>query len=294
MRQWTIPVLASLLLAGCASSGDPDDALPPADFTELELAATATTGIIRGIVVDEAIRPLSGAQLVLQTESGPRETTSAEDGAFGFDGLPAGTYFVHASKPGFAPAQTSTDVVAGVAEPPIVKVLLAADPERRPFFDVYTWDGFVECSVRTPVGGFALCEGVGNDDVVYDVEISAGVPTFAQGELVWQSTQALGDELSFNWRRNDTNQDYVDTEGPSPLMLSANATLFEENEVGMGQPLRTVIFTGHHPATEPPTGGFGVGVQLQQSFTMYLHVFYNFVPPEGWRFTVDGDPVPPA
>jgi hypothetical protein len=283
--------LASLLLAGCASNADPEEAVPPADFTELELAATATTGVIRGIVVDDAIRPVTGAKIVLQTEGGPRETESAEDGAFGFDGLPAGTYFVQASKAGYVPAQASTDVLAGVAEPPIVKVLLALDPGTAPFFEAYIWEGFIECSARAVLYGVAACEGVGNDDIAHDIGLTAGIPTYAQGELVWESTQTLGDELSFNWRKTGTNSDYIDTEGPSPLLLAANHTLFEENDVGTEEPLRTVIFTGHNPATEPPGGvAWGVGVQLQQKFTLYLHVFYNFVPNEGWRFTVDGDP----
>jgi hypothetical protein len=32
---------------------------------------------------------------------------------------------------------------------------------------------------------------------------------------------------------------------------------------------------------------------LQQRTDAYIHNFYNFVPPAGWRFTVDGDPVVP-
>jgi hypothetical protein len=284
----------TLLLAGCAAK--PDAAPEPvADFTDLDLAATATTGLIRGIVVDEAIRPVPDVKLTLQTEQGPREATSADDGAFGFDDLPGGTYFIQAAKPGFAPAQTSTDVVAGVAEPPVVKVLLVLDPGTRPFFEAYNWDGFIECSARAILLGVAACEGVGNDDIAHDIDLTAGIPTFAQGELIWESTQALGDELSFNWRKTGTNNDYIDTEGPSPLLLQANYTLFEENDVGAGEPLRTVIFTGHNPATEPPGGlTWGVGVQLQQKFTLYLHVFYNFQPAEGWKFSVDGDPVAPA
>lgn len=295
VRGVALILVAAFLLAGCASKEAPEPEPVVADFTELDLEVTASTGIIRGVVVDEAIRPVVGAKLALQTEQGPREATSAEDGAFGFDDLPGGPYFIQATKPGYTSAQVSTDVTVGVAEPPIVKVLLTLDPETRPFFEVYNWDGFIECSARTPAVGIALCQGIGNDDVVHDIELASGIPTFAQGELVWESTQTLGDELSFNWRKTGTNTDYIDTEGPSPLLLAANYTLFEKNDVGVSEPLRTVIFTGHNPATEPPGGIlWGVGVQLQQKFTLYLHVFYNFVPPEGWRFTVDGDPVPPS
>jgi hypothetical protein len=300
MRTLAVLAIASLLLGGCASSKpEPGtDGLPAADFKDLDLAATATTGIIRGIVVDEAIRPVGGVLLVVQTEGGPRETKSADDGVFGFDDLTAGTYFVQASKLGYTSAQTSTDVVAGVAEPAIVKVLMTRDPGTSPFFEAYTWEGFIDCSARYFVEGRNFCSLAGdlsNDDTLYDIELTSGTPTYAQGELVWESTQSLGDELSFNWRKDDTNTDYVDIEGPSPLVLAAEKDLLAENEVGAGQPLRTIIFTAHNSATEPPGGLlWGVGVQWQQRFTVYIHVFYNFHPPEGWQFSVDGEPVPPA
>lgn len=299
MRPWAVAFPLAILLAGCAGSPAASDE-PVADFSELELDASATTGVIRGVVVDEAVRPVAGALVSLRIDGAePRDAETSDQGLFGYDGLAPGTYFFQVTRAGYASAQGNAEVVAGVTEPPIVKVLLAADPTSRPFYEAYTWDGYIECSVRTPAIGIAACEGYGNDDVVHDVTLSAGVPTFAQGELVWQSTQSLGDELSFNWRRDDTNDDYVDTEGPSPLMLNANQTLFEENEVGAGQPLRTVIFTGHNPTTEPPCAPpapctWGVGLQLSQRFTMYVHIFYNFMPPEGWRFTVDGDPVVPG
>ena len=73
MKGFAVAVLAALTLAGCAAN-TPSEPEPVADFTELDLAATSTTGIIRGIVVDEAIRPVPGAQLVLQTEAGDRKS----------------------------------------------------------------------------------------------------------------------------------------------------------------------------------------------------------------------------
>lgn len=288
-------IMVAALLAGCSDSGSSNDATQSADFSDLDLAASQTTGLIRGVVVDNAIKPLGGVAVTLTVPDGPAKMAKTTDaGTFGFDGLAPGTYFVKAAKLGYFDAQQSVDVVAGVAEPPSAKILLQANPQALPFFETVAWDGFIECSARAILYGVALCEGIGNDDIAYDHNLTAGIPTFAQGELVWDSTQSLGDELSFNWRRDDTDDDYIDTEGPSPLLLNASYDLFAENEVGEGQPLRTVIFTGHNPLTEPPGGlTWGVGVQLQQRFTMYLHVFYNFVPPEGWRFTVDGDPQPP-
>ncbi len=289
-----VALLVALALAGCTQEGATLDAGSFVDESEFEgVEATATTGVIRGVVVDEAVRPIAGAAITLAGDD-PREATSSEAGAFAFAGLEPGTYFLTTTKIGYSSVQTSVDVVAGVQEPPITKVLLVADPTSTPFVTSATLDGFIECSVRTPAIGYALCEGIGNDNVVHDLALD-GVPTFAQGELVWDSTQALGDELSFNWRKTGTDTDYIDTEGPSPLLLQANNTLLAKNDVGTEQPLRSVIFSGHNPLTEPPGGIlWGVGVQFQQKFTIYLHVFYNFEPQPDWRFTANGPPeVPP-
>lgn len=285
--------LAALLVAGCSGTPATPDATPlvaEEEFAGLE--ATQTTGVIRGVVVDEAVRPLGGA-LISLAGTPPRNATSSEAGAFGFSGLEPGTYFMTVSKVGYFDVQSSVEVIAGVEEPAISKVLLVANPVSLPFVVVATFDGFIECSIRAIAFGYALCQGIGNDNVAYDMTLD-GIPTMTQGELVWESTQALGDELSFNWRKTGTNTDYIDTEGPSPLLLKANNTLLTENNVGTEEPLRTVIFTGHNPLTEPPVGGlWGVGFQFQQRFTTYLHAFYNFEPAEDWRFTVNGAPEVP-
>src|SRR5687767_10257567 len=89
-------LLPTALPGGSGGGGDSEDPAAGVDFDELELEATATTGVIRGIVVDEAIRPVAGAEVgtTLPDGAGARNTTSADDGAFGFDGLPPGTYFL--------------------------------------------------------------------------------------------------------------------------------------------------------------------------------------------------------
>jgi len=52
------------------------------------------------------------------------------------------------------------------------------------------------------------------------------------------------------------------------------------------------FFGGPHPLCKVD-GTFGCGLTVQQRADAYMHHFYNFVPPEGWRFTVDGDPEVP-
>ena len=295
MRAVVACLLVGIAVAGCASENAPEPAEPVADFTELELAATATTGIIRGIVVDDAIRPIAGAKLLLQTESGPRETTSTEEGVFGFDALPGGTYFIQATKPGYTSSQTSTEVVPGVEEPPITKILLVLDPATAPYVTAVVWNGFIECSMRVGVPtttgvGVNACNDVANQDVNFPLSVE-GVPDLLQGELIWENTQSLGSGLSFvvgpyscadvKWSRAD---------GGSPLVIGLNQTDLEGEEdfaEDAGLCYRVFSWTADEVAN-------GAGLVLSQRFDAYFHLFYNFLPPEGWQFSVDGEPVPPS
>lgn len=307
--------LVVLALSGCSSKGTPEPE-PVGDFSGLELAATATTGVIRGIVVDEAIRPIAGATLALSGEAGPKQTLSADDGVFGFDGLPAGTYFVQASKPGFATVQVSADVAAGVAEPDIVKVLLTADPATRPYVETYTFEGYLECGVTTPPVGVALCFAAGdtlndNTQITYDL---ARRPAWVQTEMVWESTQQLGGELAllYSWDGGCGLLCDHEVDGTSPLLLQANQTVIDTIGLGNGTGLYIRVFNSDldetdmgldavcTPVPDPVLGniwclGNGVGLTLEQRFNHYTHVFYGFTPPEDWRFTSGvAVPQPPA
>ena len=302
MKGSAVAVMAALMLAGCAANA-PAEAEPVADFTDLDLAATSTTGIIRGIVVDDAIRPVGGVTVTLQTESGPRESKSTEDGVFGYEGLPGGTYFLAAAKPGYVGAQVSTEVVPGVAEPPITKILLALDPASAPYVTTIVWNGFIECSMRAGTGpadqgsvGVNGCNDLpvagqwNNQDVNFPLTV-AGMPSLIQGEMVWEDTQSLGSGLSFvvgpyscadvKWNRAD---------GPSSLVILLNQTDLEgEDDFASDGGLCYRAFS--YTAEESAHMG---GLVVSQRFDAYFHIFYNFLPPEGWKFSVDGEPVVPS
>lgn len=125
-------------LAGCSSG--PKEEEPAGDGA---LPVTDTTGGIRGLVVDQSVVPVPGALITL---SGGRNTTSDEAGRFNFTGLQPGDYFLSAGKPGFTGVQVAATVVAGVAEPPIVKVLLERLTTAQPYLDHFKLDGFYECA----------------------------------------------------------------------------------------------------------------------------------------------------
>lgn len=318
--RWTVPAaLLGALLAGCTGPADGAGAEGP-DFSGLGLDATATTGLIRGIVVDDAIRPVAGANITLTPGDLTARTTA--NGTFGFDGLAPGTYFVAGERFGYTAAQSSVEVVAGVAEPPIVRVLVSLVPGLQPYVEALSYNGFMQLGAAigiTSVGTTTLQGTVGEDTTIWTINYTQ-VPQWAQGELMWTHNQPAGGMLIWEMVVGGTNEwkGYRET-AVSPALAYWNTTVLQaeaENVTDNGIAYR--YFGGAHPALAPHDAGgpfppadqcptiptvvlgnrnpcrFGFGLTTQQSADAFIHSFFNFAPPAGWRFTVDGQPeVPP-
>jgi hypothetical protein len=253
-------LLAATLLAGCSGGADDDPAageVPEPDFEDLDLQVTDDTGIIRGIVVDEAVRPLGGAIVsTVATDGRNRTTTSTPDGAFGLDGLEPGTYFLKVSKLGYRESQVSVDVVAGVREPPIVKVVLLVDPSEIPYVSAYQFDAFVACSFTMVLVSFAACglvpEQTNNAFLVeYTVDKP---PQWIQVEAIWESTQALGSALSLSVTDFSTGVQVGvnQTSGQSPIYVTVNETRAARfNYTGPdANPINIRLFSTAAPGTD--------------------------------------------
>lgn len=312
----TVALLGALLLAGC-SGGPEADAELDGKFQDLGLQATATTGVIRGLVVDDAIKPVAGATVTL-TGPGAKATTD-ENGLFGFDDLPAQTYFLQVEKAGYRSTQQSTDVQAGVAEPAIVKVLLQADPGSLPYLVQHLYRGYIQCSFKVAniVFDAASCDPQGttglssNDDSAPWFAVTAR-PTYYQSEMTWESTQATGAglvtiQLACNegdCGETDTNR-LCNVRGHAPLVC--RVTLDESSdggeggggghgidESGLGADLMGYSVRMYANCFEcVPDTAVGLGVVLEQRFEVYNNLFYGYAPPEGWSFLADGAPPAP-
>lgn len=294
--------LASLLtfLAGC--TGDPGggpEAQAIVDDSEFEdYQATSTTGVIRGVVIDDAVRPLAGAEIRLNLGDGARNATSTDSGAFGFADLEPGTYFMEVSKPGYGSVQHSAEVVAGVDEPELLKVVLTIDPDAQPYFSVVNWNGFIECSFRVAVPGVTslgvnACNGVGNQDVNFPLAPMDAIPDLVQGELVWDSTQPVGSGLSFVvGPPSCVDIKYARADGESPLVIKLDTpTLLNESAEALDDgfvPEDGICFRAFSYVASESAGT--LGLVTSQQFDAYFHVFYNMLPPDGWQFSVDGNP----
>jgi hypothetical protein len=276
-------LLMGALLAGCSSPSKGPATGPEPSFDDLGLQATSSTGVIRGVVVDDAIRPIAGAKVTLMGDA-PKEAVSTDQGTFGFDGLPAATYFVKVHKAGFTDAQQSADVVAGVADPPIVKVQLLADPANQPFTEILQWTAFLECGGAIPQVGSTNPCAVADSDNVHDFAFGGGrVPDFVQAEAIWTGTQPAGNYLSMGFYvDNPLLADWKGVDGESPLTLNAQKSEIQEAAGDNAANVTVRLFPGTGPGGTNPT------LVLNQQYDIYVTNFYGFVPRDGWTLAADG------
>ncbi|HJQ93958.1 MAG TPA: carboxypeptidase-like regulatory domain-containing protein, partial [Candidatus Thermoplasmatota archaeon] len=263
-------------------------------------------------VVDEAIRPVAGATVTLSGTGTGTSSTNAE-GLFGFASLAPGPYFVVVEKAGYVTTQATGEVVAGVDEPDILKVLLTADPATAPYVSTYVFDGFIECSFSLVAVGFAACSSASqlNDRFIVTYELERP-PQWVQSEMVWESTQAVSPDLDVVYSAPGEGallDNYAEDWGPSPLLIQVNETLAAERGLGNGSELMIRVFNQPVEGTEtgdpannddcldrPVLGGCttGAGATLEQGFTILTNAFYGFAPDPEWRYVDDGPHPLPA
>ena len=294
VRRLAIAGLAvAVLLAGCTAkpAPAPEETLVQADsFDEYALEDTAPQfGVIRGVVVDTKLAPMAGV-LVELLEQGQNVTTT-EAGVFAFKDVTPGTLFLKASLQGYESTQASVQVVAGVQEPEVVKMLLQRIPGTEPYAVGAAWDGFITCSLRIPAAGFNDGCGVFGDIVLGSTQrlevVYEGVNMqWWQAELVWEPASATAERLCLRVGGDTIAGD--DVCGASPATQAMNRTLVEANDLEAQEAFEIVAYPDHLAAD------VSGNLVLQQPFKIVHYVFHNFSPPEGWTFAADGEPVPPA
>ena len=276
-----VALLATSLLAGCADGNGGNSATEPT--FDLGLTATSSTGVIRGVVVDDAIRPIPGATVVLSGGDSSGQTTTNAEGLFGFSTLVPGTYFLSISKPGYFTTQQSADVVAGVAEPDIVKVLLAIDVANLPFTELLTWTAFLQCGAFLVAGSLNPCAAADSDNV-HDFAFGGGrIPDMVHVEAYWEGTQPAGNYLSMGFYDPESlASNWKSIDGTSPLIIQANGTEIQDALGDDANHTTVRLFPGGGPDGTNPT------LVLNQRYEVYVTNFYGFVPREGWSIVVDG------
>lgn len=272
-----LTLLVASTLAGCAGEAAPEEDVEA--FDSVETRATDTTGVIRGVVLDESFVPVADALVAMQEGT---ETLSTAEGAFVFEDVEPGTHFLEVRKTGFATQQVSSDVVAGVDRPPVLKVLMQRDLTGLPFSEVFHYAGFLQCGVG--LGAAGVGRGV-NPCAVADSVNTFDTPVqrpvdFIQGEMIWQPTSGVGDTLSLGIMNETTvlPEDHVQVDGPSPQVLRVHGS---EMPPAHGDDYRDYLVRVF-PGKSQPT------VVFQQEFEIFLTQFYDQVPSEDWLFIEDG------
>ncbi|MHB8633792.1 MAG: carboxypeptidase-like regulatory domain-containing protein [Thermoplasmatota archaeon] len=275
-------LVTSVVLAGCTSTPS-TAALPACDAATGAcgpvVTASPTTGIIRGVVVDSAIHPLAGAKVSLTLAGKSVSTNTTKEGAFGFQGLPPGTYIVTASKPGFASARSSWDVVAGDQNPHILKIQLTPDPASAPYLGIYKFDGYIECSVTVVVVVVAACSLAGNatgDNFLASYNLDQP-PSLIQSEMVWSSTQPTGSDLDLSITDfSQGSQVTVNrTHGPSPIFITVNQTTAQKFHYGVNNSVVVRVFNAEYPPTDP-----GLAPTVQAAYSSTVYPAYNGTAPQ--------------
>lgn len=308
LRGSTISLLVLLLaLAGCTQDPDPaglsnagaDSTTNAASSTSTgsttaaanAAQATATqastgkgsTGSIRGVVVDESIRPIAMATITLDADGA--STVSDADGSFTFDGLPAGVYFFTVTHERYFPVQGSANVEAGKAKPEAIRVVLQADNAKVPRMDVLQRDVYISSQFCLPTGCRYIMSGT-NPLTGVPERVFANFEdnmTAIQTEISWNPTSPIGERGAFSCSGyGDGGSVFNRTTGPSSLAVRLPGIVPTDEGTTNLRTLSCELL---------PDGA--VSAMVNQQATAIIHVFYNFEPPVDWRFGRDGEPIVP-
>ncbi|HUR62270.1 MAG TPA: carboxypeptidase-like regulatory domain-containing protein [Candidatus Thermoplasmatota archaeon] len=321
------PLLAAcFILAGCATQAS--DSTSNGSFTEPpEVKVTDSTGGIRGVVVDEAIRPIKAATVLITGNGFNKTFTTDASGGFSVSDLQPGVYFVKASKPLYDTQQQSIEVKAGVA-PGVTKIQLNQVVFGKPYMQTLRYKGFISCSGNYVVLLSEECgEGVGsprtNCDVIgvgpcvanpvmpgqrighngdnhvqFDFFL-AGPAASLIVEEYWEPSSEAGKGLytpvSLEWACVPTcgGKTFLQLQGVSPLLGRVD---FQPGGVTKTLGSKSVpinVTATDKISTFTWADPDSTGLLLNQEFQVFASAFYILPAPADWSF-VKGSPDPYA
>lgn len=319
MLRALVPLLALSLawLAGCSEA-------PEADLGDAPgLEVTDSTGGIRGVVVDDRIRPVADASVKVTGPGVERGTTTDAEGRFAVTALAPGSYFVTVSSPVHREVQSSAEVVAGVEDPPLVRVQLERLFTQDPYSVQVVREGFFECSQANaglysssncvydpyrwalgPPSPTQPVDNVTHQEREWHSDVQPGWQQLVF-EMQWEPTSqgtsaAMGIVVSTFKPERDGAHWFAEFEGPSPIRGQLDVGETHDSASGMEPeqvPPEGLANMSYFVAVRsPPDATCAVfcappGLAVNQQFTLYLTMFHYGVPPEGWSL-VAGDPLP--
>jgi hypothetical protein len=280
VERWAAAAFAlALALAGCAADDPSGDGQPPgpsADTTTAgfqDVATSAATGGITGVVTDEALHPLVDARVAIAQAQQDNATDSL--GLFGFAGLEAGAYTLTVEKVGFLAVTQTVSVAAGDVTK-VKVVLLAAPSDTSAYHVTYLFRGYIEASAGA--ASWAVEYALDPDgDTMCACTFTFSVdehPVDFVIEAVWD--EALADDpfgLGYYW-------DFATAENGN---LSNGFSFSPLYVVAMGDEFPPGTLDYKVRLTGPWTWA-----SVSQHYDLFVTVFYREHAPTGWSL-VKGD-----
>jgi hypothetical protein len=306
-------------LAGCSDGGEPDSGTSSSDDIqeEFDVKPTDTKGVLLGVVVDEAIRPVAGVNVALNMPDGtPAAKSSDSEGRFAFGDLDPGIYLLEFSHGQYATLATSVEVKAGEEDPPVHRFQVTRLFSQEPFTEMITYDGYIACAYAflvsstcvndyTRVPGCldpAACPCPGGCFRDQEIAKQGGnkreyVSVVSEGwqsiiiEATWEPTSDLGKELGFTvsyYSRPTTSHWYGQTGGEAPLRIQFDTGVVHDSVSEDVEP--HLIDTNGTEELFTFFSANSENVAANQAFQAFQTIYYYAIPPEGWSFIVDGAP----
>lgn len=317
------------LLAGCTGSSNArdDKARDPVDDQVPVGKVSATTGAVRGVVVDATIVPVVGANVTLSVPSGDLHLLTDAQGRFIFSNVPPGEHFLTVHHLLYLAFETTVTVVANIPDPPVVHVQLTPIYKQKPYSTQVAWEGFFECS-QAGAGLYSSSNCVTDQcPIVLDPKTCNSLPTSQMNnvtsqqrewhsdvaggwktlifDVVWEdggqfsTSQNMGIVVSTFKPERDPAHWFAQVAGPSPITLRLENGTKHESASGVqpdripdeGMSRMSYFVSVRKPSSPmPPVPAVAPGLAVNQAFKVIHTQFYHAAPPEGWTATKDDRP----
>lgn len=204
---------AVVLIAGCFGSAGETGSDATTNPTTHATADDAAD--LRGLIVDEELRPVAGARVAVDEQWA--NTTDA-DGRFELEELPPGAHRVRVDAFGYESTARQVDLVAGQALD--IQVKLDILPVREPWTEVIPVVAYTMCDgaavvLLTPFSG--VCPG---STTVHQVQINESW-RYAVIELAWETSDSMMLWLDDDYACTENNPCWAMEVGSSVLRAEA-------------------------------------------------------------------------
>lgn len=281
MRFASVLLLFGVLFAGCVGSDANPDGVPAQPDPGSIPPPSDTEGQVRGVVTDDSLAPLGGAQIGI-LDSDPQVVVSTNNaGQYALVGLLPGTYTMQFQKLGYMTVTSQVDVKAGeVTEANALLTPISINTDEARHFTIIG-EGYFSCGAATDVidwGNLHACVWDGHKPNV-TFEAPKNLVGVMQ-EVVWTQSSGLTSQLlsvSLIYGQACTPfcevaHEFNDEEGRSPVRMYTDFT--EDgiqdiiNDIPEDpMPLKSVTF--------PADGEESAVVVFQQRMTHYITLFWG-------------------